>query len=84
MKKNSEINKDSNNQNFFHGKFFIPSTLKPGDITTAKLSKNSKKNNIKIKRNLMSAVFLLSAGKASHMKPRIRIDLIILIFNYKY
>ena len=32
----------------------------------------------------MSAVFLLSAGKASHMKPRNRIDLIILIFSYKY
>ena len=51
IRKNSEINKDSNNQNFFHGKFFIPSALKPGDITIVKLSKNSKKNNIKIKRN---------------------------------
>ena len=51
IRKNSEINKESNNQNFFHEKFFIPSTLKPGAITTAKLSKNSNKNNIKIKRN---------------------------------
>ena len=49
----------------------------------AKLIMNSKKNNIKIKRNLMSAVFLLSAGKASHMKPRNRIDLIMLVYKSK-
>ena len=49
----------------------------------AKLIMNSKKNNIKIKRNLMSAVFLLSAGKASHMKPRNRIALIMLVYKSK-
>ncbi len=31
----------------------------------------------------MSAVFLLSAGKASHMKPRNRIDLIMLVYKSK-
>lgn len=29
----------------------------------------------------MSAVFLLSEGKASHMKPRNRIDLIMLVWK---
>ena len=39
-------------------------------------SKNSKKKNIKIKSNWMSAIFLFSAGKANHMKPSNIIDLI--------